>query len=50
MQYAFIFKNSNKKQKADANNEESGVKLDDIYRKVMSGVLTKLFEGGGSEK
>ena len=48
MQYPFIFKNSNKKQKADANNSQSGVKLDDIYMEVMNGVLSKV-AGGGSE-
>jgi hypothetical protein len=45
MQYAFIFKNGNEKQKADANktaDEKSGIKLDDIYIEVMSCVLAKL--------
>jgi urate oxidase len=49
MQYAFIFKNGNKKQKADANkraDEKGGIKLDDIYMEVMSGVLAKMAGGG----
>jgi hypothetical protein len=50
MQYAFIIKNGNKKQKDDADNsEKSGIKLEDIYKEVMSGVLAKLAGGGGSE-
>ena len=30
-------------------NEDSGVKIEGIYKKVMSGVLSKLAGGGGSE-
>ncbi|MFY9872780.1 MAG: hypothetical protein WAK17_23980, partial [Candidatus Nitrosopolaris sp.] len=47
MQYAFILKNGSEKQKADAGNEESWVKIESIYKEVMSGVLSKL--AGGSE-
>lgn len=47
MQYAFIIKNGNKKQRADANNSEKrGIKLEDIYKEVMSGVLSNLLAGG----
>ena len=50
MQYAFIIKNGNKKQKADADNsEKSGIKLEDIYKEVMGDVLAKLAREGGSE-
>ena len=50
MQYAFIFKNGNRKQKADAaNSDKKGIKLEDIYKEVMSGVLAKLVGGAGSE-
>jgi hypothetical protein len=49
MQYAFILKNGSEKHKADAD-EEIGVKIKDIYREVMSGILAKLAGGGGSEK
>jgi hypothetical protein len=45
MQYAFILKNGSEKQKADAGNEESWVKIEGIYKEVMSGVLSKLAGG-----
>jgi hypothetical protein len=37
MQYAFILKNGSEKQKADAGNEESEVKIEGIYKEVMNG-------------
>jgi hypothetical protein len=44
MQYAFILKNGNGKQEADVDN---GIKIEDTYKEVMSGVLAKLFDEGG---
>jgi hypothetical protein len=47
MQYSYIVKNGNDKQKYDAGNENRVVKIEVIYKEVMDAVLAR--KGGGSK-